>query len=265
MRLSRFIDSTKSFLSSHSPEILTGLGISSMVTSTILAVKATPKAVQLISEEMTNRSEDNGTGSTVMVVHDLEFKDKFKLVWKEYLPAASFGVSGIIFVICGIVIKNKRSAALATAYAMTEHAFMTYKDKVIETIGEKKEKQIRQSIDQDTINKNPPKTNQVVMVSKNNTLIRDMLSGRYFRGDIDKIRKIVNECNRTITIDNYISLNEFYNYIGLEGVKNGDRIGWNIDTGLIELDFSACIAENDEPCICIDYVRMPKANFDRLF
>ena len=35
----------------HSPEILIGLGIASAVTSTVLAVKATPKALQLIKEE----------------------------------------------------------------------------------------------------------------------------------------------------------------------------------------------------------------------
>ena len=42
---------TKSYLSNHSPEILIGLGIASMTTSTILAVKATPKALKLLEYE----------------------------------------------------------------------------------------------------------------------------------------------------------------------------------------------------------------------
>ena len=45
------ITTSKKFISKHSPEILTGLGLASMVTSTILAVKATPKAVELIQKE----------------------------------------------------------------------------------------------------------------------------------------------------------------------------------------------------------------------
>ena len=37
-------------LQKHSPEILTGIGIAGMVTTTILAVRATPKALLLIQE-----------------------------------------------------------------------------------------------------------------------------------------------------------------------------------------------------------------------
>ena len=34
----------------HAPEILTGVGITGMITSTILAVKGTPKAITLFQE-----------------------------------------------------------------------------------------------------------------------------------------------------------------------------------------------------------------------
>ena len=34
----------------HSPEILVGIGITGMIGSTILAVKATPKALQLLED-----------------------------------------------------------------------------------------------------------------------------------------------------------------------------------------------------------------------
>ena len=37
--------SVKMVVSKHSPEILTGIGIAGMITTTILAVKATPKAL----------------------------------------------------------------------------------------------------------------------------------------------------------------------------------------------------------------------------
>lgn len=44
MTLSKFVRDTKRIVSKHSPEILTGIGVAGMITSTILAVKATPKA-----------------------------------------------------------------------------------------------------------------------------------------------------------------------------------------------------------------------------
>ena len=49
-------------LQKHSPEILTGIGIAGMVTTTILAVRATPKALLLMetTEEIVNASSGKG-------------------------------------------------------------------------------------------------------------------------------------------------------------------------------------------------------------
>ena len=43
--------SVKMVVSKHSPEILTGIGIAGMITTTILAVKATPKALTLVEDK----------------------------------------------------------------------------------------------------------------------------------------------------------------------------------------------------------------------
>lgn len=252
-KIQNTIKITKHFLSKHSPEILTGLGLASMATSTILAVKATPKAIRLI------QYEENQNGKKIDV------KGVIKTTWKEYIPAVSFGLGGMTCIICGCRIGTKRSAALATAYAISERTLRTYRDKVVETIGEKKEKDIRRKINQEDIEKNPPKNTQVFITNKGNTLIKDSLSGRYFRSDLDSIKKAVNDINRKMTYENYISLNEFYSAIGLDSVKDGDNIGWNLDNGLIELDYDTCLAENDEPCICIDYNSAPKPNYNKYF
>ena len=42
--------SVKNKLGEKSPEILTGVGIAGMLSSVIFAVKATPKAMQLVEE-----------------------------------------------------------------------------------------------------------------------------------------------------------------------------------------------------------------------
>lgn len=47
-KIENAIKSTKNFMCKHSPEILTGIGLAGMITSTVLAVKATPKALILI-------------------------------------------------------------------------------------------------------------------------------------------------------------------------------------------------------------------------
>ena len=55
--VARLIKSAQTTLSKHSPEILTGIGIAGMVTTVVLAVKATPKALQLIEEKKRLKKE----------------------------------------------------------------------------------------------------------------------------------------------------------------------------------------------------------------
>ena len=84
-------------------------------------------------------------------------------------------------------------------------------------------------------------------------LFYDSTSGRYFRSTINDIDKAVNELNKQMMNDMCIRLNDFYNEIGLDRIKIGEDLGWNIDKGLIEVHYDSTIADNDEPCIVLDY------------
>ena len=242
---------SKRYFIKHEPELLVGIGIAGMISSTILAVKATPKALKLIEQE---RGYSDITKPLNII----------KIAWRPYLCPAVLSIASITCIIGGTTINTKRNAALTTAYAITENAFSTYRDKVIETIGEKKEKNIRAKIAQDNVNNDPPSNNQVVITSGGNTLFKDSISERYFRSDIDKIRKIVNELNKKMISENYISLDDFYYELGLKPMKHADRLGWEVDDGLLEIYFNACLAENDEPCVVLDYNIYPKYGFDKL-
>jgi hypothetical protein len=61
--------------------------------------------------------------------------------------------------------------------------------------------------------------------------------------------------------DMYVSLNDFYGEIGLEPIQLGDELGWNVDQGLIELEFSSQLSENNEPCLVINYNIAPKYGY----
>ena len=162
-------------------------------------------------------------------------------------------------------VNYKRNAALATAYGLSEKTLTYYKNKVIETIGERKEKEIQNKIDQDKVDDNKLNTSQIIITSNSNTLCMDSISGRYFKSDMETIKQAINKLNRRLTYENYISLNEFYNEIGLDNVKNGELLGWNISSGLIDPTFSTCLAENGQPCIVLDFVIEPKYDYDKLF
>lgn len=246
-----FLTQTKDFMAKYSPEILTGLGITGMIMSTILAVKVTPKALMIM------RDAEHEKGDS------LSKTEKFKACWKCYLPAVITGITSAGCLVASNSVHTRRTAALATAYKLSETALVEYKDKVVETIGEKKEKVVRDNIAKDKLEKNPVKNCEVVSTEKGNTLCYDGVFGRYFRSDIDTVRKAINKINRIIVSDMYVSLNEFYTEIGLEPTKIGYDLGWNIDDGEIDIETSAQLSPDGTPCLVIEYTVAPRYNFSR--
>ena len=250
--LSKIVKGIRTSITKHSPEILTGIGIAGMITTTITAVRATPKALILIEE----RKEE-------IDVDKLTPIELIKTTWTCYIPAAITGGLSIICLIGASSVNARRNAAIATAYALSESALKEYQEKVIETIGEKKEQTVRDAIAKDKIDKNPVSSREVIITEKGNTLCYDALSGRYFKSDIDKLKKAVNELNRRMRDEMYISLNEFYYEIGLNPTSIGDNLGWNIDYGYIELKFSSQLTDDGNPCLVIDYQVTPRYDYNR--
>ena len=245
----------KMAVSNHSPEILTGIGIAGMITTTILAVRATPKALELIDDKK-NEFDMYPTEK----LHPIEV---VKTTWKCYLPATITGITSVACLIGASSVNSRRNAALATAYNLSASALTEYKTKVLETVGEKKEQLIRDKVAEERINKEPVNQSAIIVSGNGNTRCFDTITKRRFVSDIESINKIVNELNRRmINGEDYISLNEFYYELGLDGSSIGDELGWNVSTGLIELDFSAQLDTDGTPCIVIDYTVAPKRGFN---
>lgn len=245
--------SLKTAIKKHSPEILTGIGIAGMITTTVMAVRATPKALILIEE----RKEEIGA-------EKLEAMDMVKTAWACYIPAAITGTLSVACLIGASSVNARRNAALATAYTLSESALKDYQGKVIEMFGEKKNEAVKDAVVKDKIEKNPVVTREVIITEKGNTLCYDAISGRYFKSDIEKIKKAECELNRQMLDDMYVSLNDFYYEIGLDSVKLGDELGWNVDSGYIDLSFSSQLASDGTPCLVIDYSVAPRYDYRNL-
>lgn len=259
--------SVKNSTRKHSPEILTGIGIAGMISATVMAVKATPKALMLIEEEKRHINHEIlenaklNEGEVPPKVDHLESVDVIKTTWKCYIPSVVTGTMSIACLIGASSVNAKRNAALTAAYTLSESTLRDYQKKVVETIGEKKEQTVRDAVAKERIEKNPIENKEVIITSKGDTLCFDAVSGRYFKSDIDKLKKAENELNRRMREEMYISLNEFYYEIGLENIKIGEDIGWNIDKGYIDLRFSSQLATDGTPCLVIDYGYAPLYNF----
>jgi hypothetical protein len=98
---------------------------------------------------------------------------------------------------------------------------------------------------------------EVIVTGKGETLFYDSLSGRYFKNDMENIRKAQNDFNSELLTEMYKPLNEFYHYISLQDTELGKNLGWDTD-GLLDIHFSAKIASNGVPCIVLEYRLQPK-------
>lgn len=252
MKISSLVGSIGMFVDDKKSEIFLGIGIGGLIGTAVLsgiaAIKASKKIEQVKKEE--NRDK-------------LEVLDVIKHTWPLFIPPVITGTLSIASIFSSYSEINKRSAALATAYSVSEHAFREYKEKVVEELGEKKEEKIRDRIAKDKIDGNPPVEQEIILTEKGNTLCYDVFSGRYFKSDIDIIRKAENLINRQMLSDNYASLNDFYNAIDLPGIKIGDSIGWNVwGTNGMALSFSSHLTDHETPCLVIDYGVYPERGFD---
>lgn len=247
-KLSTVFATVKTFASNHSPEILTGIGIAGMITTTVLAVKATPKALKDIKE-----FEEN------VLSEDEKIKpiDAVKVTWKHYLPAAITGTASVVCLIGASSVNARRNAALATAYKLSERALTEYREAVVETIGEKKEREVRDTAAKNKVEQTPINNKTVIVTGKGDSLFLDTTCNQYFRSNVDKINKAVLDLNKRMRDEMEITLNEFYYEIGAGRVDVGDDLTWSIDDEYIDVHFSA-IPVDGEPCMVISFKTMPK-------
>lgn len=241
-------------LRQHSPEICIGLGIAGFITGTVLAVRNTPKAVKLLDKKKKE-----------LKTKKLPAVEIVKTTWRCYLPTVVIDVVSAGCIIFADRQHIRRNAALATAYSLSEQAFTLYKEKVIETIGEKKEQQVRDEVAKERVRRDYINASDVTVIGGGDTLCYLSTTGQKFKGNIEKIRKAEAKLNNILYSDMYVSLNDFYEAIGLNCFTDlGNDIGWNVDSGPIEFEYSSMLDDNDTPMFVIGFRIEPRADFRNL-
>lgn len=261
--ISNVLTATRAFVTNNSTIILTTAGAVGTVASAYLAARASFQAAEVIREEQ-EAIDNQPTPATVQghQPYQLTLQDKAKLTWMLYLPAA-----GVVVLTCGAIIGanrigSKRTAAMATAFAITDRAYNDYRAKVVEHIGEKKEQRVKDEVIQDKAAATPVPGN-VVITTGDKQLCFDAWSGRYFKGSVEEIKAAVNNLNYSLIKSDYASLTDFYNLLGLERTQESDDVGWNNDK-LLDVEIGACVSPDGEPALSIQYRVEPKRNYFRL-
>lgn len=234
-------------ISRNKSGILLGLGLSSLVMSTIFAFRYAPEARDALEEK---RRELN--------VSKLEPKDFLMTAGPYVLPSLISTGVGIGCVVGANQMNLNRSAASTAlaAYAVSE--LNSFKAHTKEVVGDKKEKAIEAAVNKEIIERYPLSKAHVVTTGQGETLFFEKLSNTYFKSDIETLRKVKNDLNEKINEGEFISKNLLLMSWGLPPIILGDEEGWDLSHGLIDFYFDPQFTEDGRSsCLCIVFTSEP--------
>lgn len=122
------------FLKRHSSTILTVIGAIGVGATAVIAVKDTPKALQILEEAKQEKGED------------LTVKEKIVTAGPVYIPAIAVGVSTIACIFGANTLNKRNQAALMSAYALLDQSYKDYKRKVSDIYGKDADKKIIEEV-----------------------------------------------------------------------------------------------------------------------
>lgn len=241
-----------------SPIILTCLSVAGVVGTTVMAVRATPKALRLIKAKKDELETDKLTP-----------RELVQTTWQCYIPSALIG-TGTIACIVGIGIMDRRNqAALTSAYAMLNESYKQYRQAAKKVYGEDADSKIHAEMAKDayvhTYDWGYQVYNMDMDPNSEQLLFYDLASKKYFNTTMAAVLNAQYHVNRNLSVRGDCSLNEYLSFLGLDGVENGDEIGWDIsymveemDCYWLDFDNQKTTLEDGLECIVIDTMALNK-------
>lgn len=150
-------------------------------------------------------------------------KEKVKDCWKFYLPATALGVGTIACILGSNALNKKQIASLTAGYMALGKAYQEYRQKVIENIGIEKEAEIQDRIKEEKL----PEVREKMEEEK--LLCYEPISERYFHATEIELTDAFYNMNRDFALNGEVTMNNLYNYLGLDYIPEGDTTGWCSD------------------------------------
>lgn len=257
----------QSFLKKNSSNILTITSAAGVIATAVLAVKATPKALELIEEEKESRKStitttvlyaDNKPYTTEVVEEGPELSplEVIKVAWKPYIPAIIMGASTIACIFSINILNAKTQKSLVSAYVMLDQSYKEYRKRCIEMYNIDSDIDIKRKIANSSFYKN-------IEVEEDKELFFDYQSMQWFESTLDDVKRAEKIVNEQLLIDGYVSLNNFYDLLGVPRVDYGNNMGWyaleinNVSDPKIKLDYEKTILDDGLECWIISMRQQP--------
>jgi hypothetical protein len=245
--LSKVMNHKSLLAQKHSPTVLFGAGIVGIVATTVVACRATLKLDEILQKDLTTVAEIKMTThddySENDRTRDLAFVYTRSAlgIAKLYAPAVALGAISVTCLTSSHKILTNRNTGLMMAYAGLEKGFNEYRSRVLEEVGEEKERDLRYGT-------------EVVQTTQENGVVTSRLKntasiyGRFFdESNRNWVRTnshnqmFINTqqtyANQLLQSRGHVFLNEIYDALGLPRTKEGQLVGWVLGNGDDYIDF----------------------------
>ena len=251
------------FFKRHASSILTGAAAVGVIATAVAVATETPNAMKRLDKAKEEKGEDLTTVETVIIAAP------------AYIPAATIAASTVICIFGANVLNQRQQAGLASAYALADTTYRKYRGKVKELLGVETDNKIIDAIamderDEDTVIsciggfddiQSMPYTGETVT-------FYDEFRGTYFEAPMDAVLNAEYHLNRNFALGGIVTLNDFYDFLGLEHIELGDVLGWSAykladDWGACWIDFNHRKTTLDDglECYILEYVYPPTEDY----
>ena len=238
------------WLDGHSNTILTCVSIVTTVAAVYRAFKDGPKCKKIL-EELNEQGASN--------------KEKATAIVKTIGPTIGYTAVSVTSQAVNWKKNGETIKDLVSLYSTSRTINEEFRRHTQQVIGDEKMNEIDHSIakahapvEYDTAEDG----SKIISTGHGNDLFYDSWSGRFFYSDINYVKKCVNDLNYQLMNDMFVSVNEFYAYIGLSGIGAGDSAGWNVDFGMCDLAYVAELDDNDKPYTMIKFLKEPCSKYE---
>lgn len=266
----------------HSPEILAVTGVIGVVTSAVMACKATTKVNDIVDETKDTIEKIHDSVSKGLHTSDGEeyteevAKKDLTIIYtqtglkfvKLYGPSVALGVASIACLLGSNHILRKRNIALAAALTNVATSFKEYRGRLVDRFGKDLDRELRFGVkakeveetvvDEDGNETTIKKTVEVVDPNTAHSLYSIVFcegnTGWTRNAELNKVFLIQqqNWANDKLKMNGVLTLNEVYDMVGAPRTAYGQIAGWvytdDNSIGDNFVDFGIFDVNNEKAC-----------------
>lgn len=212
----------KQIVDKHGAVVLSIVATAGVIATGVAAAKASPVAMEKLRE----LEEEN---------EHVDSLEKVKAVAPIYGPTIAFG-AGTIGCIAGItLLDRKHQATVMGAYALLSKSYNQYRDKVKEVLGIESYKKVNEEIAKDKLkNQKLEKvpTQQIEEMGGNDICVfYEATYDKVFERSFVEVLDAEYQLNRSLALNGFVSLADFYDLLGLDRTPESEALGWNQEMG----------------------------------